>query len=65
MTLPSELKALEYNNIIAGAIEGALEMINCTVEVSCEKDVLRGDTRTELKMLLIDNRNEEFPWKDD
>jgi hypothetical protein len=35
------------------------------VEVSCEKDVLRGDTRTELKMLLIDNRNEEFPWKDD
>lgn len=65
VTLPSELKALEYNNIIAGAIEGALEMINCTVEVSCEKDVLRGDTRTELKMLLIDNRNEEFPWKDD
>lgn len=63
--LPSELKSLEYNNIIAGAIEGALEMINCVVEVSCEKDVLRGDATTELRIVLIQNKAEEFPWKDD
>ena len=65
MTLPNELKALEYNSIISGAIEGALEMINCTVEVTCEKDVLRGDPRTELRMILIDNAAEVFPFRDD
>lgn len=40
-------------------------MINCTVEVTCEKDVLRGDPRTELKMILIDNAAEVFPFRDD
>jgi hypothetical protein len=64
--LPSELKSsLEYNNIIAGAIEGALEMINVMVECVCEKDVLRGDSATELKLLLIENKNESFPFQDD
>jgi len=40
-------------------------MINCVVEVSCEKDVLRGDATTELRMVLVRNQAEEFPWKDD
>ena len=63
--LPSGLKSLEYNNIIVGAIEGALEMINCIVEVSCEKDMLRGDTTTELRLVLVQNKPEEFPWKEE
>jgi hypothetical protein len=63
--LPSELGKLQYNNIVCGAIEGALEMINVEVECECVKDVLWGDETTELKLLLIENKTEVFPFKDE
>lgn len=63
--LPNDLESLQYNNIICGVIEGALDMINIQVECECVKDVLRGDATTELKLLLIESKTEAFPFKDD
>lgn len=63
--LPNDLESLQYNNIICGVIEGALDMINIQVECECVKDVLRGDPTTELKLLLIESKTEAFPFKDD
>lgn len=63
--LPEELLSLQYNNLICGVIEGALEMVNIEVECDCQKDTLHGDQATELRLQLIESRNEQYPFKED
>lgn len=63
--LPDDLQSLQYNNIICGVIEGALDMINIQVECECSKDTLQGDPSTELRLVLIESRAEQYPFKED
>lgn len=52
--LPAELVELQYCNIIAGAIRGALEMVNLRVTVEVESDALKGDAETSLRITLAE-----------
>ena len=63
--LPDELQSLRYNNIICGVIEGALEMINIQVECESVKDILQGDASSEIRMVLIESKAEQYPFKED
>lgn len=63
--LPEKLNKLWYSNILCGVIRGALEMVN--VHVVCEfvKDTLRGDDTTEIRLKLLSEDAEQYPFKDD
>ncbi len=53
--LPTKLSSkLWYTNIICGIIRGALEMINVKVKAYFIKDILRGDSETEIRVELIE-----------
>ena len=52
--LPDHLADLHYCNIIAGAIRGALEMVNLRVTVEVESDALKGESDTTLKVTLAE-----------
>lgn len=50
--LPPQYGELNYCNILAGVIKGALEMVQLQVECKFVKDVLKGDDSTELRVEL-------------
>jgi hypothetical protein len=50
--LPPHYSELNYCNILAGVIKGALEMVQLQVECKFVKDVLKGDDTTELRVEL-------------
>jgi len=63
--LPEKLNKLWYSNILCGVIRGALEMVN--VHVVCEfvQDTLHGDETTEIRLKLVSEDTEQYPFKDD
>ncbi|KAF5836460.1 NO signaling/Golgi transport ligand-binding domain-containing protein [Dunaliella salina] len=63
--LPSEFQELQYCNILCGVIRGALEMINMDVDVRIVGDMLKGDEVHEMRLRLKEQKNEDFPYKDD
>ena len=50
--LPEDLAALQYSNLLAGAIRGALEMVNLRVNCMFESDALKGAAHTVIKVEL-------------
>mmetsp|Transcript_1379 Transcript_1379/g.4787 ORF Transcript_1379/g.4787 Transcript_1379/m.4787 type:complete len:182 (+) Transcript_1379:148-693(+) len=63
--LPPHLQGLCYCNILCGVIRGALEMVSLKVEASFGKDALRGDDVFEIKLKLLEEVPEEYPFQDD
>ncbi|KAG6538456.1 hypothetical protein ZIOFF_003578 [Zingiber officinale] len=66
--LPDTFQGLHYCNILSGVIRGALEMV-CNVsmktEVTWVRDMLHGDDAYELRVKLLKQIPEEYPYKDD
>jgi hypothetical protein len=52
--LPEELVDLQYCNLLAGAIRGALEMVNLRVNCTFESDALKGAAHTVIKVELAE-----------
>lgn len=52
--LPDELQALQYSNLLAGAIRGALEAVNLRVNCMFESDALKGAAHTVIKIELAE-----------
>eukprot|EP01017_Pseudomicrothorax_dubius_P040417 TRINITY_DN631_c0_g1_i10.p1 TRINITY_DN631_c0_g1~~TRINITY_DN631_c0_g1_i10.p1 ORF type:complete len:193 (+),score=50.60 TRINITY_DN631_c0_g1_i10:67-645(+) len=50
--LPEALSGLNYSSIIAGAIRGALEMLQYRAKVEVVKDTLKGDDKNEIRVEL-------------
>lgn len=63
--LPEQLHSLRYSNVLCGAIRGALEMINMSVECEFVRDVLNGDDTTEIRLKLLAAPTELYPFRDD
>lgn len=63
--LPEKLNKLWYSNILCGVIRGALEMVNVHVECEFVQDTLHGDETTEIRLKLISEGTEQYPFKDD
>jgi len=49
----SLLNSLWYSNIICGMIRGALEAVGIIVEAYFERDVLRGDEATVVRLKFV------------
>lgn len=52
---------LWYSNIYCGIICGALEMIQLKVSCEFQKDVLRGDDTTEIRVKFLEYLKDEIP----
>ncbi|CAM6034624.1 unnamed protein product [Sphagnum compactum] len=63
--LPDTCQGLFYCNILCGVIRGALEMVSMRTEVKFVKDMLRGDDAFEIRLKLLEQVAEEYPYKDD
>ncbi|KAK1284795.1 hypothetical protein QJS10_CPB21g00867 [Acorus calamus] len=63
--LPDMYQGLHYCNILSGLIRGALEMVSMKTEVTWVRDMLRGDDAYELRVKLLKQVPEEYPYKDD
>ncbi|MCO5564516.1 hypothetical protein L7F22_018177 [Adiantum nelumboides] len=63
--LPETCQGLYYCNVLCGVIRGALEMVNMRTEVRWVRDVLRGDDAYEMRLKLLKQVAEEYPYKDD
>lgn len=63
--LPDNCQGLYYCNILSGVIRGALEMVSMKTEVTWARDMLRGDDANELRVKLLKQIPEEYPFKDD
>ncbi|KAL5724492.1 hypothetical protein ACHQM5_007747 [Ranunculus cassubicifolius] len=63
--LPDTCQGLYYCNILSGVIRGALEMVSMKTEVTWVRDMLRGDDAYELRLKLVKQVPEEYPYKDD
>ncbi|BBN04638.1 trafficking protein particle complex subunit 3 [Marchantia polymorpha subsp. ruderalis] len=63
--LPETCQGLYYCNILCGVIRGALEMVSMRTEVKFVKDILRGDDAYEMRLKLLEQVPEEYPYKDD
>ncbi|BDA42448.1 Trafficking protein particle complex subunit 3 [Coccomyxa sp. Obi] len=63
--LPENYAGLSYCNVLCGVIRGALEMVNINVSCNFVKDVLRGDDVSELRLKLLSQMHETYPYKDD
>ncbi|KAK9867426.1 hypothetical protein WJX84_008847 [Apatococcus fuscideae] len=63
--LPEGCSKLKYCNVLCGVIRGALEMVNLQVECDFVKDTLRGDELNEIRLKLVSEGTEAYPFKDD
>uniref|UniRef100_A0A804RLZ2 Trafficking protein particle complex subunit n=1 Tax=Zea mays TaxID=4577 RepID=A0A804RLZ2_MAIZE len=63
--LPDTCQGLQYCNLLSGVIRGALEMVSMKTEVTWVRDMLRGDDAYEMRVKLIKQVPEEYPYKDD
>lgn len=63
--LPESCNKLSYCNMLCGVIRGALEMVNMNVECFFIKDTLRGDDANEIRIRLLSQGTEAYPFKDD
>ena len=63
--LPENLSELWYSNILVGILRGCLEMVHLQVEATFLRDVLRGDSTTEIKVKLLKYLEEQVPQSED
>lgn len=63
--LPENYESLVYCNMICGILRGALLQISLRVQVTVERDVLKGDDLTAIRVRLLEQIPEEYPFKDD
>ncbi|XP_074587410.1 uncharacterized protein LOC141843255 [Curcuma longa] len=63
--LPDTFQGLHYCNILSGVLRGALEMVSMKTEVTWVRDMLHGDDAYELRVKLLKQVPEEYPYKDD
>eukprot|EP00474_Spongospora_subterranea_P001609 CRZ02067.1 hypothetical protein [Spongospora subterranea] len=63
--LPKEYADLTMCALVAGAVRGALEMIQVRVETSVIRDSLKGDDCTEIRVIRKGIIREEFNPGDD
>ncbi|XP_042418923.1 trafficking protein particle complex subunit 3-like [Zingiber officinale] len=63
--LPDTFQGLHYCNILSGVIRGALEMVSMKTEITWIRDMLHGDDAYELRVKLLKQIPEEYPYKDD
>lgn len=63
--LPETCHGLYYCNVLCGVLRGALEMVSMKTEVRWVRDMLRGDDAYELKLKLLEQVAEEYPYKDE
>lgn len=59
--LPDSILNLRYSNIIAGAIRGALEMVQIEVVTWFVQDYLKGDSTTELRVKFVRKLEDALP----
>ncbi|CAI5458962.1 unnamed protein product [Closterium sp. Yama58-4] len=62
--LPESCSSLVYCNLLCGVIRGALEQVSLRVEVKFVRDMLRGDDAFEMRVKLIEQMAEVYPFKD-
>merc|ERR1711937_913356 len=63
--LPSELAALNYCQMICGIIRGALEMVQLEITATVEKDTLKGQNQTEIRICFIKKLMDAMPVGED
>lgn len=63
--LPETCQGLWYCNVLCGVIRGALEQVSMRTEVKFVRDLLRGDDAYEIRLKLVEQVPEEYPYKDD
>lgn len=63
--LPRTCEGLVYGQMLCGAIRGAMEQVNLRVEVRFVRDMLRGDDAYEIRLKLLEQTQEVYPYKDD
>ncbi|CAF1010738.1 unnamed protein product [Didymodactylos carnosus] len=63
--LPEQSSKLNYNQMICGAIRGALEMVQLEVECRFVQDQLKGDNITELRIKFIKLLEDALPVGED
>eukprot|EP00056_Hartaetosiga_gracilis_P021848 m.26836 g.26836 ORF g.26836 m.26836 type:complete len:175 (+) comp9297_c0_seq3:71-595(+) len=63
--LPSEHSELSYSSVYCGAIKGAMEVIQYKTDVTIQKDPLKGDNTTEIKIKLLEVMEDQPPPEDD
>jgi len=63
--LPEDRQNLSYSNILCGAIKGGLEMLQLEVACWFEKDSLKGDDATELRIKFVRRLTDALPAGED
>jgi trafficking protein particle complex subunit 3 len=63
--LPDHFAGLDYSNVLCGVINGALEMVQLSVESKIVKSVLRGDDHLEIRIIFREYLADEVPVGDD
>eukprot|EP00270_Netrium_digitus_P017596 TRINITY_DN6501_c0_g1_i1.p1 TRINITY_DN6501_c0_g1~~TRINITY_DN6501_c0_g1_i1.p1 ORF type:complete len:189 (+),score=62.43 TRINITY_DN6501_c0_g1_i1:190-756(+) len=54
-----------YCNVICGVLRGALEQVSLRIEAQFVRDMLKGDEAFEIRVKLLEQVAEEYPYKDD
>jgi len=62
--LPEGCQNLCYCQLLCGVIRGALEMVNISVDCAFVKDVLRGDDTYEIRLKLLSQSQEQYPFNE-
>ena len=63
--LPDKFNGLYYSNLLCGVIRGALEMVQIKVECRFNRDNLRGDDITEIRVIYKETLPEAVPINDE
>lgn len=63
--LPEACAGLSYCNLLCGVLRGALEQVNLKTQAHFARDMLRGDDAFEIRLKLVEQVAEEYPYKDD
>jgi hypothetical protein len=63
--LPDNMLGLKYCNLLVGVIRGACEMVQMEVAVWIEKDSLKGDGGTEIKIRFLRKLVDALPSGED